>query len=136
MIPRSSTSIEISWREVPKMEQNGNVTHYEILYTAVTTTEGADLPQQQPAMATTEGPVRITLLRGLEEYTTYIISVRAVTIVGSGPPSPPEETQTLEDGEQMFLLLISQRKFTIATSVTLSCVACLVTNKDIVLICP
>ena len=98
--PISSTAIEISWNEVPMMEQNGNITHYEILYTPVNS-----LLEQQPKVSTTGGPTLISLLQGLEEYTIYSVSVRAVTIVGSGPLSPPQMNRTFEDSKQLWSLL-------------------------------
>ena len=93
----SSTSLEISWKEVPETERNGNITHYEILYTPV----NAPLLEQQPKISITGGPVLDSILENLEEFTKYSVSVRAVTIVGSGPPSPPQMNQTEEDGKQM-----------------------------------
>ena len=98
----SSTAIEISWNEVPMMEQNGNITHYEILYTPVNS-----LLEQQPKVLSTGGPSLISLLQGLEEYTIYSVSVRAVTIVtvGSGPLSPPQMDRTFEDSKQLWPLL-------------------------------
>ena len=96
----SSTALRISWNEVPEMERNGNITHYEILYTPINST----FLEQQPRISTTKGPALISILQGLEEFTTYSISVRAVTIVGSGPLSPPQMSQTFEDGKQMVIL--------------------------------
>ena len=94
----SSTSLNISWNEVPESERNGNITHYEILYTPVNSPQ---LEQQQPKISITGGPVLASTLEGLEEYTVYSVSVRAVTIVGSGPLSPPQRDRTSEDGKQM-----------------------------------
>lgn len=96
----SSTSLSISWNKVPETERNGNITHYEIVYTPV----NSPLLDQQPKISTTGGPALVSILEGLEEYTMYNVSVRAVTIVGSGPLSPPQMDQTLEDGKQMLTL--------------------------------
>ena len=93
--PVSSTAIEISWNEVPMMEQNGNITHYKIRYTPVNS-----LLKQQPKVLSTGGPTLISLVERLEEYTIYSVSVRAVTIVGSGPLSPPQINWTFEDSKQ------------------------------------
>ena len=98
--PLSSTSIEVTWQEVLEEEQNGNITHYKIHYTP-TATADVNSPQQQTTSITTKGPVRRIHLRGLEEYTVYSISVRALTIVGSGPLSPPVTNRTLEDGKAL-----------------------------------
>lgn len=90
----SSTSIEVSWEEIPTAERNGNITHYEIHYSVG---DVDSLEQQQIVIVATDGPVLYTSLQGLEEYTLYNISVRGVTIVGSGPSSPPVMDQTWED---------------------------------------
>ena len=94
--PISSTILEVSWEEVPDDEKNGNITHYEIIYTPLTT-----VPENErtPTTFVTIGPVLGSLLRGLEEYTVYNVSVRAVTVVGPGPLSPTATDQTLEDGK-------------------------------------
>ena len=90
----SSTSIELSWEEIPTVEQNGNVTHYEIHYSVG---DMNSFEQPPTVIVTTDGPMLNTRLQGLEEYTLYNISVRGVTIVGSGPSSPPVMDQTWED---------------------------------------
>lgn len=97
----SSTSLNISWNKVPETERNGNITHYEIRYTPVNSPQ---LEQQQPKITATRDPALVSILEGLEEFTTYNVSVRAVTIVGSGPLSPPQMNQTFEDGKQMLTL--------------------------------
>ena len=96
--PFSSTSIRVSWEEVLLEQQNGNITHYEILYAPITMLE-TDLPQQELILFTTEGPVFTALLQNLDEYTEYSISVRARTVVGPGPSSPQVVNRTLEDGK-------------------------------------
>ena len=90
----SSTSLQISWNEVPEMEQNGNITRYEIIYTPINS-------PQQPKISMTKGSMLVSTLESLEEFTIYNVSVRAVTIVGSGPLSPPQTNQTFEDSKQM-----------------------------------
>ena len=90
----SSTSIEVSWEEIPIADRNGNITHYEVHYSV----GDVDSFEQPPIIiVTTDGPVLKANLQGLEEYTLYNISVRGVTIVGSGPSSPPVMNQTWED---------------------------------------
>jgi hypothetical protein len=91
----SPTSFKVSWAEVPEAERNGNITHYEIVYTPI----NSPILEQQPQISITDGPVLDSVLGGLEEFTSYSVSVRAVTIVGSGPLSPPQMNQTPEDGK-------------------------------------
>ena len=96
----SPTSFKVSWTEVPEAERNGNITHYEIIYTPV----NSPILEQQPKISITSSPLLDSILGGLEEFTMYSVSVRAVTIVGSGPPSPPQMNQTPEDGKQTLII--------------------------------
>ena len=68
----SSTEIQVSWSEVPSIDQNGVITMYEVFYDG--TFNGS--------VFTVGVSVNIT---GLEEFVVYNISVRAYTSVGSGP---------------------------------------------------
>ena len=68
----SSTEIQVSWSEVPSIDQNGVITMYEVFYGG--TFNGS--------VFTVGVSVNIT---GLEEFVVYNISVRAYTRVGSGP---------------------------------------------------
>ena len=93
----SSTEIEVSWEEVPAINENGVITVYEILYTPLMTFEG-----QISANTTTISQLNITLT-GLQEYVEYNISVRAYTSVGPGPYSDGVVNRTLEDGKVLNL---------------------------------
>ncbi len=46
------------------------------------------------------------MLRGLEEYVQYNISVRARTSIGPGPYSTPIMERTLEDGRVYFFMYL------------------------------
>ena len=87
----SSTEIEVSWEEVPAINENGVITVYEVLYTPLMTFEG-----QISANTTTTSQLNTTLT-GLQEYVEYSISVRAYTSVGPGPYSDGVVNRTLED---------------------------------------
>ena len=91
----SSTEIEVSWEEVPAIDENGIILLYEIQF----------VPLETDALVTetvnTSGPVLTTNLTGLQEYVEYSISVRAYTSVGPGPYSDPLTRRTLEDGERL-----------------------------------
>ena len=88
----SSTSILVTWDMVPLMEQNGNITMYQVLYT----------PPQTFGGVFGEENMNVTGLRanltGLQEYVEYNISVRAYTSVGAGPYSDGLVERTNEDG--------------------------------------
>ena len=89
----SSTEIEVSWEEVPAINENGVITVYEVLYSPLMTFEG------QISANTTNTSQLNTTLTGLQEYVEYNISVRAYTSVGPGPYSDPLTRRTLEDGK-------------------------------------
>ena len=87
----SSTEIEVSWEEVPAINENGVITTYEVLYSPLMTFGG------QIAANTTNTSQLNTTLTGLQEYVEYNISVRAYTSVGPGPYSDGVVERTEED---------------------------------------
>ena len=93
----SSTEIEVSWEEVPAINENGVITMYEVLYSPLMTFEG------QISDNTTNTSQLNTTLTGLQEYVEYSISVRAYTSVGPGPYSDGVVERTLEDGKSINL---------------------------------
>ena len=93
----SSTEIEVSWEQVPAIDQNGEITLYEVQYEPLMRFEGQILIN-----STNTTRLNITLT-GLEEYVEYNITVRAYTSEGPGPYSdPPVTERTLEDGMDIF----------------------------------
>ena len=92
----SSTSIRVSWEEVPAIDQNGIITTYEVRYQPLMTFNGALMT------ATVNTSVFELELNGLEEFVVYNISVRAYTSVGAGPYSPEVTERTNEDGKLHF----------------------------------
>lgn len=93
----SSTSVYVSWNAVPAIDQNGVITEYDIEYSPT-------FPQLSYSMTMTEN-MSVTL-NGLEEYTVYIVRVRAHTIIGAGPYSTPQSNRTMEDGKFIIAYLI------------------------------
>ena len=89
----SSTEIQVSWEEVPAIDQNGEIITYEVQYEPVQTFNG----QISTAMMNTS--MLSINLTGLQEFVDYNISVRAYTSAGPGPYSDPVTERTLEDGE-------------------------------------
>ena len=94
----TSTKVKVSWEEVPAINQNGEITTYEIQYVPLETFEGQISTN---TVNTSNGSVLMIVLTGLEEYVEYTISVRAYTSEGSGPYSDPvtEMTNTDSKGE-------------------------------------
>ena len=94
----SSTEIMVSWEEVPAINQNGEITTYEIQYVPLETFEGQISTN---TVNTSNGSVLMMVLTGLEEYVEYNISVRAYTSAGPGPYSDPVTERTSEDGKKL-----------------------------------
>ena len=88
----SSTEIQVNWTEVLEIDQNGNITQYEVIYVPLTTFGVLT----SIAISTTN--LSLTLMN-LEEYVEYNISVRAYTSVGPGPYSMGIVRRTFEDGK-------------------------------------
>ena len=80
----------MTWEEVPAIDKNGIIIHYEIQFeplefTSVLTTDTINATNLS------------AVITGLQEYVEYNISVRAYTIIGPGPYSDPVTERTLED---------------------------------------
>ena len=86
----SSTEIAVNWNEVPAIGQNGIIITYEVQYEPLMILSGA---------LTINSSNTSTLLRDLQEYTEYNITVRAYTSVGPGPLNPGVTDRTFEDGK-------------------------------------
>ena len=78
---RSSTSISVSWDQVPVEQENGIITGYTIKYHSQTENDNGTVPA---------GPSeRQKTISGLKEYVDYNIAVFASTVKGDGPLSSP-----------------------------------------------
>ena len=88
----------VTWDIVPPIDQNGNITMYEVLYVPLETFDGAIGPL---SVNVTE---RMTNLTDLQEYVNYTISVRAYNGVGAGPCS--EEVTVTTEQDSKFTLCI------------------------------
>ena len=89
----SSTEIVVSWEEVPAIDENGDITMYEVEYMPLETFNG----QIATDSVTVDPALLNTTLTGLEEDVDYNISVRAFTSAGPGPYSDAVTNRTLED---------------------------------------
>ncbi|CAI8037864.1 Receptor-type tyrosine-protein phosphatase F [Geodia barretti] len=89
----SSTEIVVTWEEVPAIDENGDITMYEVEYMPLETFNG----QIATDSVTVDPALLSTTLTGLQEYVDYNISVRAFTSVGPGPYSDGMVERTLED---------------------------------------
>ena len=78
---RSSTSISVSWDQVPVEQENGIITGYTITYHSQTENDNGTVPVTPSERQKT--------ISGLKEYVNYNIRVFAATAIGDGPPSSP-----------------------------------------------
>ena len=90
----TSTTIRVTWDEVPAIERNGIITEYEVEYNQST----FDINTTQTVTVTST----MAELTGLHEYVDYFIRVRACTRVGAGPYTADMNTTTAEDGRYTF----------------------------------
>ena len=88
----SSTSIVVSWGQVPFLDQNGVILSYTVTYRAL-------LPSRSSQTKNVTAPANHTTLSGLNEYTDYSITVFASTSKGSGNQSTPIVVITDEDSK-------------------------------------
>ena len=87
----SSTSIIVTWIEVPADQQNGIITGYNITYHSLTENDNGSVQ--------VNGSVRQTELTNLKEYVNYNITVFASTVKGDGPASVPDVVRTDQDSK-------------------------------------
>ena len=87
----SSTSINVTWNEVPEDKQHGDIKRYTVMYNKTTNVINKS--------EVTQISEKIIELKGLDKYTIYDIKVLAATDVGDGPASDPIKVQTDEDSE-------------------------------------
>ena len=87
----SSTTIIVTWEEVPPIDRNGMVIAYEVRYEPFETF--GQLSSSDVINATNLS----VILEGLHPFVNYNVSVRAYTSVGSGPYSDVVVEITQED---------------------------------------
>ncbi|XP_064623842.1 protein sidekick-2-like isoform X2 [Lineus longissimus] len=75
-----STTISVTWGDVPLLHQNGEITGFKVLYRSV--------GQEMEKVLVYGGTTRAWNLNGLGMYVMYEIQVVACTRVGDGVPSP------------------------------------------------
>ena len=86
----SSTSINVTWNEVPKDKQHGIISHYTVMYRNMTNVTYKSV---------TPISGKFLELEKLDEFTFYDIKVLAATNIGDGPASVPIKVQTDEDSK-------------------------------------
>ena len=91
----SSTSILLTWDDVPAFDQNGIITSYNIAYYS--------LKENHSNSTTVDSLIRQVTLTGLKEFVNYSITVFASTVVGNGPSSDSIVVSTDEDSKLFYL---------------------------------
>ncbi len=87
----SSTSILVTWDDVPAADQNGIILTYTITYVSLT--------ENHRGNVTVNFTDYQTNLTGLREYVNYSITVFASTVKGDGQPSDPIIVITDQDSK-------------------------------------
>ena len=81
----------VTWKRVSAINESGIITNYEVEVDPVDFTDILTIAYVNTTNLS-------TVITGLQEYVEYDIRVRAYTVIGPGPFSPPETERTLEDG--------------------------------------
>ena len=87
----SSTSILVTWDEVPADKRHGNIHNYTVIYKEKE--GGAEVKK------VVDSPTRKYELKQLKNYTDYSIQVLATTVKGDGPCSAAIIVRTDENGK-------------------------------------
>ena len=91
----SPTTLTVQWDEVEPINRNGIQSQYEIVFEPVTIFDNYIISN---GSETTVTPGQY-MLRNLEEYVLYNITVRSYTIIGPGPYSSVVMARTQEGSE-------------------------------------
>lgn len=86
----SPSSVQVVWNEVPAIHRNGIIVQYEVEYNQ----SGSSDSQTESV----DADIFVLSLSMLEDFATYLIRVRAYTVVGPGPYSPPVNVTEEEKG--------------------------------------
>lgn len=89
----SATSLQLAWKSVSLIEQNGKIVKYSVLYKDINSRGNA-------SEVVVPAPGSAVLLESLSSDTVYDVRVCAFTAVGPGPYSPSVQfrTQRLDQG--------------------------------------
>ena len=94
---KSSTSILVTWDEVPKDQQHGHIRSYTVFYKK--SNGGEEKNEKVSSPSPQVPPARQVVLKDLTEFTNYSIQVLASTFIGGGPRSDTIRVSTDEDSK-------------------------------------
>lgn len=104
--PLNSTSIHLEWSAVNCLEQNGNITGYEVHY------QPLEYPQLQlTETVTTNEQTILFIATHLIPLTDYTFSVSALNINGTGPNETVIVTTEVVEGKHSTMAFIILNKF-------------------------
>ena len=116
----SATTVSVSWQPPALLDQNGVVTAYQVVLVD-TSNESRKMSSVggntltllfqgmqviQKICSTTDMCLHVIFSVGLNEYTTYSVSVAANNSLGIGPYSQPVEVTTHESSKSIILLFL------------------------------
>ena len=93
----SSSSIQVTWNEVPLEDRNGIITMYQVEYNQTTFDSITNKTVNTSDLSVT--------LTNLEEYTEYFIRVRAYTEVDKGPGPYSNVTVATTDQDSKYSIV-------------------------------
>ena len=98
-LSKTSTSILVTWGEVPKRKRQGRIQSYKVHYTSTTSNETKSEEVQ--------APTQYLKIDDLERNTNYTITVMASTNKGYGPASEPISVATDQDHTMSWTLCMT-----------------------------
>ncbi|XP_065197770.1 protein sidekick-2-like [Sycon ciliatum] len=100
----SPYSANVSWMPIPCMEQNGNISGYDVEYNiTVDIDDKRYVDTYHGIQAVQSGSELSTIISGLNAFFTYNFRVRGRTVAGYGPYSPSISARTLTSVEPQYL---------------------------------
>ena len=88
----NSTAISVSWYSPPILDQNGNITGYQLMITNQNRTNSSAIVVNVTSVTSYTATM-------LEEFEVYDFEIAAKTAIGLGLFSDAVSNQTLEDGQ-------------------------------------
>ena len=90
----SSTSINVTWAALHPNLTNGDIIHYIVCYKNQISQDICSFMEKVDMVND-----RKTVLKNLNEFTTYQVAVKAATLKGSGPTGGIKNATTLQDSK-------------------------------------
>ena len=102
-ITLSETEIRVNWSEVFPIDRNGIITQYEVQYNQTNT---VSFPMTNFTIV--NAPQLSVILEGLASFVEYNITVRAYTVIGSGPFNPSGARNMTDASSKLTIIFLSR----------------------------